>query len=166
MAILRRNKKEGFFDYIARLVEENPTPQVELSPDQEGFWATFVSEFASSNEWHTAMTRLIDFWREIDTDTYPMYAPLQELSDWELAYATEVMVINDFALTYVQFGLIDGINPVLKPAAREFLAGYFVAMACKMDQLDIEGFIKVLKSQIEDFGIDNLKSEGAASRFN
>jgi len=164
--MVRKSKWKGWREYAASLVDTNPTPEVELTPDEEEFWASFVNTFVISDEWYAAMTGLINFWREMDTDVYKMYSPLQELSDWELAAATELWIIYDFITTYVQWAVVDGIEPVLKPAARKFLAGYFVAMACKMDQGDIEGFIEVFKSQIKDFGSEAVKSEGAASRFN
>ena len=140
-------------------------PEVEFSEQEEGFWASFVHDFVISDEWFATMTRLIEYWRGIDTDAYPMYAPLQTLSDWELAYATEVWVVYEFISTYVQYGELDGIDPEIGAETRTFISEYFAALARKMDEGDINGFAETLKSQIKRFGVEDLQSEGSASRF-
>jgi hypothetical protein len=140
-------------------------PAVEFSEQEAGFWASFVHDFVISDEWFATMRRLIEYWRGIDTDAYPMYEPLQTLSDWELAYATEVWVVYEFISTYVQYGELDGIDPEIGSETRTFISEYFAALARKMDEGDINGFVETLKSQIKQFGVKDLQSEGSASRF-
>jgi len=146
-------------------ISNNASTPIELTEQEEAFWASFVHDFVVSDEWFSAMSGLIDYWRSIDIDAYPMYAPLQELSDWELAYGTELWVIYEFITTYVQYGELDGIDPAIGSEARTFISQYLAALARKMNESDIEGFVETLESQIESFGAEDLQSEGSASRF-
>ena len=159
------SRKSGDPDYVAKLIAENPAPSYELSEDESVFWGTFVNEFILSDEWVQSMTRLIEYWRQIDVNNYPMYEPLQELTDWELAYATEVWIVYEFIDTFVKYGEIEELDPVVGGETRAFVAEYLCALARKMDETDIKGFISVLKSQIAQFGIEDLKSEGSGLRF-
>ena len=163
MGIFR--SKEPKKDSLEQFLEDNPLPVVELSEQEEGFWASFVHDFVISYEWFATMTRLIEYWRGIDTDAYPMYEPLQTLSDWELAYATEVWIVYEFIGTYVRYGELDGIDPAIGAETRTFISEYLAALARKMDEGDINGFVETLKSQIKQFGVEDLQSEGSATRF-
>lgn len=137
----------------------------ELSEQEEAFWASFVNDFVVSDEWFAAMTRLIHYWRSMDTNAHPMYKPLQSLSDWELAYATEGWVVYEFITTYVQYGELDGIDPAIGAETRTFISEYIAALARQMDEEEIIGMVETLRSLIKRFGIEDLQSEGSASRF-
>lgn len=152
-------------DYVAKLIAENPLPEIELTEEEDQFWASFVHEFVNSEEWYLTVKRLIGYWRGIDVDSYPMYEPLQALSDWELAYGTEVWIVYDFISNYVQYGEIDDINPEVSAETRKFISEFFAAKARQMNESDIKGFVDVLKSQIDQFGIDGLKKDSSIEKF-
>ena len=162
MPLFRRKSSEPITQIDQKAPDEY---DAHWTPEEKAFWASFVNEFVVSDEWIRTMKQLIEYWRGIDSNVYPIYLPLQELQDWELALGTEIWIIYDFATTYAEYGLVDGIDPSLSSETRIFLSEYFAALARKMSESDITGLVSVVKNQIEVFGEADARSEGSASKF-